>query len=91
MYRKDVEYAYPIPTLGRDKALSVIHPYLEERGIYSRGRFGAWRYEVGNMDHSVMQGIEAVDRILLRKRGNRMERRLILFNIEFEKRFRPIE
>jgi len=37
---------------------------LSERGILSRGRFGAWKYEVGNMDHSFMQGVEAVDRIL---------------------------
>jgi hypothetical protein len=32
--------------------------------IYSRGRFGAWRYEIGNMDHSVMMGVEIVDRLL---------------------------
>ena len=25
------------------------------------GRFGAWRYEVGNMDHSVAQGVAVVD------------------------------
>ena len=31
----------------------------------SGGRFGAWRYEIGNMDHSVMQGVEAVNRLLL--------------------------
>ena len=48
----------------RDKALPTIHPWLESKNIFSRGRFGAWRYEVGNMDHSVAQGVEWVDRIL---------------------------
>src|SRR5271165_5271610 len=32
--------------------------------LYSRGRFGAWRHEVGNMDHSVMMGVEAIDRAI---------------------------
>ena len=60
-------YTYPIPSLERDEALRVIQPYLESRNIYSRGRFGAWRYEVGNMDHSVAQGVEWVDRMVLGK------------------------
>ena len=60
----DIEYAYPIPTLKRDGALRKIQPQLERIGIYSRGRFGAWKYEIGNTDHSVMQGKEIVDRIL---------------------------
>jgi protoporphyrinogen oxidase len=58
------DYAYPIPTLKRDEALSLIQPYLEQRGIFSRGRFGAWKYETGNMDHSIMQGVEVVNKIL---------------------------
>lgn len=58
------EYAYPIPCLERDKALQTIQPWLEKQNIYSRGRFGGWKYEVGNMDHSVMQGVEWVDFIL---------------------------
>ena len=57
-------YGYPTPSLGRDQGLGVLRT-LEERGVYSRGRFGAWKYEVGNMDHSFMQGVEAVNRILL--------------------------
>jgi len=69
--RKDVvdthlitrEYTYPIPTIRRDDALSVIQPWLESQGIYSRGRFGAWKYEIGNMDHSVTMGAEVADRI----------------------------
>ena len=63
-YQRFVGYSYPIPTLGRDQALAVLQPALLEKGIYSRGRFGAWRYEVGNMDHSVMMGVEAVNNIL---------------------------
>src|SRR5579864_1102915 len=53
-YHRFVPYSYPIPTLDRDKALNVIQPKLLSERIYSRGRFGAWRYEIGNMDHSVM-------------------------------------
>lgn len=63
-YLIDIPYSYPVPTLGRDKALAEIQPYLESKSVYSRGRFGAWKYEVGNMDHSFMQGVEVVDRLL---------------------------
>jgi protoporphyrinogen oxidase len=66
------DYTYPIPSLERDEALRVIHPYLESRDIYSRGRFGAWRYEVGNMDHSVAQGVEWVNRVLLGEREDEL-------------------
>ncbi len=61
----DVPYFYPVPTLTRDRALAEIQPYLMSRDIYSRGRFGAWRYEISNMDHSVMQGVEVVNNVLL--------------------------
>jgi hypothetical protein len=40
--------------------------------VYSRGRFGAWRYEVGNMDHSVAQGVEWVNRIVEGDRENEL-------------------
>lgn len=63
-YQRFVGYSYPIPTLGRDAALNILQPALLEKGIYSRGRFGAWRYEIGNMDHSVMMGVEAADNIV---------------------------
>jgi protoporphyrinogen oxidase len=64
-WHKWVPYAYPTPALGRDRILRRVLPALEEMGIYSRGRFGGWKYEVGNQDHSMMQGVEAVNRILL--------------------------
>jgi len=57
-------HAYPIPSVERDEALGVIQPYLESKEIYSRGRFGSWKYEIGNQDHSLMQGVELVDRWL---------------------------
>jgi UDP-galactopyranose mutase len=56
--------SYPVPTLGRNRALGVIQPWLQSRGVSSRGRFGAWLYEIGNMDHSFMQGVEWVDHVL---------------------------
>ena len=40
-------------------------PFLERHDIYSRGRFGMWKYEVSNTDHSLMQGVELVNRLLL--------------------------
>jgi protoporphyrinogen oxidase len=56
--------SYPVPSLGRDDALGTIQPWLREHDIWSRGRFGAWLYEIGNMDHSAMQGVEFVDHVL---------------------------
>jgi len=64
----DVPYSYPVPTLERDDALATIQPFLMTNDVYSRGRFGAWLYENGNMDHSVMQGVEVVDSVLLGKK-----------------------
>jgi protoporphyrinogen oxidase len=61
----DVDYAYPVPTLERDAALARIQPWLMAQDIYSRGRFGSWKYEIGNMDHAVKMGID-VARLVLR-------------------------
>ncbi|KEG12154.1 UDP-galactopyranose mutase [Trypanosoma grayi] len=55
---------YPTPFIGRNELLNKVQPQLKAHCIYSRGRFGAWKYEVGNQDHSLMQGVEAVSHIL---------------------------
>lgn len=58
------DYGYPTPTLGRDAFVDPLLRTLEVAGIFSRGRFGAWKYEVSNQDHTFMQGVEWVNRIL---------------------------
>ncbi len=58
------DMSYPVPSLTRDPSLGTIQPWLREQGIWSRGRFGAWLYEIGNMDHSAMQGVEFVNKVL---------------------------
>lgn len=60
-----VPYGYPVPTLDRDAILASLHPELEKHDLYSRGRFGGWKYEVSNQDHSLMQGVEWADRMIL--------------------------
>jgi protoporphyrinogen oxidase len=61
----NIPYAYPVPTLKRDHALKTIQSWLMSQDIYSRGRFGSWRYEMGNMDHAVKMGIDVVRRIVI--------------------------
>lgn len=63
-YHRKFLKGYPTPTLEREGALTKLLPKLEAKGIYSRGRFGSWRYEVANQDHSFMLGVEAVDHIV---------------------------
>ncbi|KAK6046686.1 hypothetical protein COOONC_15809 [Cooperia oncophora] len=57
-------YGYPIPTLSRDEELRKAHKALEIANIYSRGRFGSWRYEAANQDHSFTMGSDVIDRIV---------------------------
>lgn len=63
-YHRKFDHGYPTPALEREGVLKELLPKLQDMGIYSRGRFGSWRYEVGNQDHSFMLGVEAVDHIV---------------------------
>jgi UDP-galactopyranose mutase len=56
--------SYPVPSVERDASLGVVQPWLRSNDIWSRGRFGAWLYEIGNMDHSAMQGVEFANHVL---------------------------
>ena len=56
-------HGYPTPFQGRDALVEPIIAELEKLGIHSRGRFGGWKYEVSNQDHSLMQGVELVNKL----------------------------
>ncbi len=58
-----IPQAYPTPFLGRDAVVDPVLREFEKHGIYSRGRFGAWKYEVANQDHSFAQGYECAERL----------------------------
>lgn len=58
------EHGYPTPFLERDGLLEMSMEILEKHNIYSRGRFGGWKYEVSNQDHTYMQGVEISRRLL---------------------------
>ena len=59
-----LEYGYPTPFFGRDQLCGPLFEEFESHNIFSRGRFGSWKYEVSNQDHSMMLGVEAIDRIV---------------------------
>ncbi|TDZ34780.1 hypothetical protein C8035_v002525 [Colletotrichum spinosum] len=63
-YHRRFKHGYPTPSLEREGVLKELLPKLQDLEIYSRGRFGSWRYEVGNQDHSFMLGVEAADNIV---------------------------
>jgi len=63
-YHRCFDHGYPTPSLEREGVLTKLLPALQAQDIWSRGRFGSWRYEVGNQDHSFMLGVEAVDNIV---------------------------
>ncbi len=62
-WTKLLPYGYPIPTLHRDEIISTINEQFEQLEVFSRGRFGFWKYEISNQDHSFMQGYECIGRI----------------------------
>ncbi|KAK7957688.1 UDP-galactopyranose mutase [Apiospora saccharicola] len=58
-------------TATRPRASSATGPWRRRCRIFAKGGFVAgevwgWKYEVGNQDHSFMQGVEAVDNVVSR-------------------------
>jgi protoporphyrinogen oxidase len=61
LWHRRLEHGYPTPFRERNMCLAAIVPALERERVFSRGRFGGWKYEVSNQDHSFMQGVELID------------------------------
>lgn len=60
-WSRELGLGYPVPTLGRDDVLHAADDALRPHGVFSRGRFGGWRYESCNQDYAFVQGRQAVD------------------------------
>lgn len=60
-----IPYGYPIPTLDRDDLVEKYKSVFEDLQIFSRGRFGQWKYELSNTDHCFEIGRQVVERLYL--------------------------
>lgn len=74
-----LEHGYPTPSVGREGVLVDALPWLQQHKIWSRGRFGSYRYEVGNQDHSLMLGVECADNVLF---GTKVHILIFVFLLE---------
>ena len=63
IWRAELEYGYPVPTLDRDDLIDPVLAFLEDRGCFSRGRFGDWAYETSGQDQAFQKGLETVSQI----------------------------
>jgi protoporphyrinogen oxidase len=59
--RRTIEGAYVIYDHHYQAATQQIFPYLEQQGIFSRGRWGSWIYN--SMEDSLIQGKEVAEMI----------------------------
>lgn len=64
IWSKRLERGYPVPYVERNMHMHIADKALRDMHIWSRGRFGSWKYEVANQDHSCMLGVDAIDAML---------------------------
>jgi hypothetical protein len=49
-----IPFGYPVPTRSRSNIVALMQRWLNERGIYTVGRFGEWAYI--NSDEALYRG-----------------------------------
>lgn len=57
----DVKYAYPVYTHERPEIMQRVKAWLEDRDIYTLGRFGDWEYI--NSDRCLKKGLDLGERL----------------------------
>lgn len=90
VWSERLEYGYPVPYVERNMHMHKADAALRAMHVWSRGRFGSWKYEVANQDHSCMLGVDAVDAMLF---GGNAEGVEATFNSpsKVNGRYRPYE
>ncbi len=66
VFTMEAECGYPVPTVDRDNVLGIIEEMLKRHNILSRGRFGFFKYEMGNIDKCFMHGYEAAKNYVIK-------------------------
>ena len=61
------DYAYVVFDENYNQSTQIIKDYIEEKGLYTVGRFGEWQYY--NMDVCIKKAIDLSERIQYKKRG----------------------
>jgi protoporphyrinogen oxidase len=54
---REIQYAYVIFDDAHDESTRRLHEWLQDVGVHSCGRYGAWTYN--SMEDSIIQGMEA--------------------------------
>jgi protoporphyrinogen oxidase len=58
----NIQYAYPIYDFNRESALKGINEFLNEKSVFSVGRYGGWKYL--SMEDALLEGRNVAERIL---------------------------
>ncbi len=56
-----IPYAYVIYDQNRDRNLKIIQDYLQEKNIYSVGRYGGWNYST--MEEAILEGKQVAEEL----------------------------